>query len=117
MPQPLSRVTHSGFIYIGNSTDNPSDHRPQLALLAMKVISAWSILESFLNGVFVQMLGANPVPAAAMYTALTGTAAQNAALRAIARVSLSHRDYELFLAILIVFRSVAKDRNKIAHWV
>jgi hypothetical protein len=117
MPKPLSQVKHSGTIYIGNNKDHPSKHRPELALLAMKVISAWSIMESFLSGVFVQMLGANPAPAVAMFNALTSTAAQNASLRAIAQTSLSKRNQELFEAIQIAVSKLAKHRNIIAHWV
>ena len=41
MPQPLSRVRADANISIGNNWDNPSDHRPELALLAMKVIAEW----------------------------------------------------------------------------
>lgn len=83
----------------------------------MKVVSAWSIMESFLSGVFVQMLGANPAPAVAMFNALTSTAAQTAALRALAQTTLSRRDQELFEAVLIVLKSAADARNKVAHWV
>jgi hypothetical protein len=118
MPQPLSSFKGlKGSVHIGNNTDNPSDHRPELALLAMKVVSAWSILESFLRGLFVQMLGSNARPAVAMFNALESASAQRAVLRALARVVLSDRDNELFEAILSLFVTAGKDRNKVAHWV
>ena len=118
MPQPLSRVRADANISIGNNWDNPSDHRPELALLAMKVIAEWSILESFMQGLFVAMLGANPGPAAAIYAALTATATQKAAFKALAKSALSSDDErDVFDAILMAFDTVAKIRNDIAHGV
>ena len=40
-------------------------------------------------GLFTQMLGANPRPAAAMFMALSGDASRMAALRAVANVALT----------------------------
>jgi hypothetical protein len=117
MPQPLSKVNSEASIHIGNNTDNPSDNRPHLALLAMKVIGEWSILESFLRGLFVQMLGANPAPAAAMYSALSGAQAQRSVFRAVAEVALPGHELEIFEAIFSIYSTAAKERNKIVHWV
>mgnify|MGYP001603292855 CR=1 FL=1 len=117
MPQPLSKIRARGTVSIGNSWDNPSDHRPELALLAMKVIAEWSILESFVTGLFVRMLGADPKPGAAMYAALTGSAAQDAVFAALAKVTLPDSERDVFDAIVWLYKSAAKERNKIAHWV
>lgn len=117
MPQPVSSLGRKIGIHIGNNVDSPSVHRPNLALAAMNVVAEWSILESFFSDLFMQMLGANPRPAAAMYYALSGEASKKAALRAIAQTVLSMEEQDVFEAILSLFTSVAKDRNKIAHWI
>jgi|GEM_PF-1322985 len=119
MPQPVSSVRPQGCtVFIGNNIDNPSDHRPALALLAIKVLAEWSILESFINGLFVMMLGANPRPAAAMYVALAGGAAQRAAFEAVADLALiDQQEKDVFAAISHLIRRSAKGRNKIAHWI
>ena len=83
----------------------------------MNVIAEWSILENFMSGLFVTMLGANPGPAIAIYSALTSAAAQRDALRAVASNVMSPDELDVFDAILSLFTSAAKDRNKIAHWI
>ncbi len=83
----------------------------------MKVIAEWSILESFMQGLFVTMLGANPGPAAAIYASLISPAAQKDAFRALAKISLSSDDEkDVFEAILKVFDTAIRPRNVIAHW-
>jgi hypothetical protein len=117
MPQPLSKFKWSG-LHIGNNVDAPSRHRPELALLAMQVLAEWSILEHWMGTVFVKMLGANPGPAAAMYASLTGAAAQKAAFRAVAEWSIKDETQaDVFEAVLARFTSLAKERNRLAHWV
>lgn len=92
------------------------DHRPHLAVLAMKVIADWARLESYVNTLFVAMLGQNPKPAAAIFGALSGAASQKAALRAVAASVLSPQQEDIFEALLTLFTTAAKQRNKIAHW-
>lgn len=117
MPQPLSKHGPLKSLSIGNNSDSPSRHRPELALLAMQVIAEWSILESFMAGLLVKMLGANPGPAAAMYSSLTGGAAQRAAFRAIADVSINDESVRnVFEATLSTYSSLSVQRNKIVHW-
>lgn len=119
MPQPLSGLKKKTQLFIGNNTDSPSRHRPKLALAAMNVIAEWSILESFVLGLFVQMLGKNPRPAVAMYSALTSEAAKRDTLRAVADVALnySQEKRDVFDAILDTIKTASKDRIKIAHWI
>jgi hypothetical protein len=117
MPQPLSRVNPNATLIIGNNCDNPSDHRPEIALLAIKVIAEWSILESFLQGLFVKLLGSNPALGAAMYSSLSGTSARRDAFRAVAKLSLSPEELEIFDAIFSLYITAAKQRNNVAHWV
>lgn len=119
MPQLLSSLGKQVQISIANNTDSPSYHRPQLALAAMNVIAEWSILESFLMSLFVQMLGDNPRPAAAIFASLTSDSARRAALRALAHVALDgdQQKKDIFEAILNAIKIAGKHRNKIAHWV
>jgi len=64
------------------------------------------------------MLGANPGPAAAIYSSLISPAAQKDAFRALAAIALSSDDEkDIFEAILAVFDTAIKPRNKIAHWI
>ena len=116
MPQPLSHYPKAS-IPIGNSNDSPSHVRPQVALAAMSVIAGWSILESFVSSFFVDLLGANPAPAAAIYSVIRSEAAQKDALRAVAGTRLSDVEMDLLEAVFSVFDSAAKGRNKVAHWV
>ena len=116
MPQPLSSVRPDAGIFLGNNFDNPSDQRPGLALLAMKVIAEWSILESFMQSLFVTMLGANPRPAATIYASLKG--AQKDAFRALAdTILVSQDERDVFEAILKLRDTVGKLRDRIAHGV
>ncbi len=117
MPNPISKVNSSATICIADNTDSPSKQRPQLALLAMNVIWEWSILESYLGWLFVTMLGSNPAPGAAIYSSLTSTAAQKSAFRSLASFALMGDEIDIFEAILDLFSTAAKSRNKIAHWV
>lgn len=118
MPNPLSRVRPNAAFNLGNNIDNPSDHRPELALLAMKVIAEWSLLESFMTGVFVHMLGSNPTPALAIYTALSGSVSRGAAFKAVAKEAhLSTEEDEILDAILSLYKTAGRERNRIAHWV
>src|SRR5438552_3336859 len=55
MPQPLSRVTPGGMTAFGNSNDSPSNHRPELSLLAMSVIAEWAILDSWVSNLFIKL--------------------------------------------------------------
>ena len=83
----------------------------------MHVIAEWSILESFLSSLFVQMLGANPGPAAAIYASLTGSNAQKDSLRAVGETVMSPDEQDVFEALLSLTTAAAKDRARIAHHV
>jgi hypothetical protein len=113
----LSSVNPKATVILSGRFDGPADKHRELALGAIKVITEWSLLESALLSLFVKMLGANPAPGAAMYAALTGSTAQNSALLALAKLSFSHDNYELFHAVLEMQKSTAKKTNKLVHWV
>lgn len=105
-------------VSIANNTDSPSLHRPQLALAAMNVIAEWSILESFVMSLFVQMIGDNPKPASAMFASLKSDTAKRDCLRAVANSTLeTQQKKDVFEAILKAIKSASKHRNKIVHWI
>jgi len=83
----------------------------------MKALSEWSILDSFVNALFVKLLGADPAPGAAMFASLSGSSARRGALDAVASVGLAADELEVFKAIFSLYRTGAKERNKIAHWI
>ena len=116
MPQPLARIRPDATLVL-DVDSGPSTHRPDIALLAMRVISEWSRLEEARQALFVETLGGNPKPAARMFSALSGSAAKEAALKAVAALALQGEEAEVFAAIDSLYRSAAKSRNRVAHWV
>jgi hypothetical protein len=115
MPQLLSRVVPppQG---ITMQPDNASK-QPELAALVAQAISVWSLVEFTLATALVDMLGARASPAIAMYGALTSSAAQVAALTAAAETALGEREHELFEALMFLYRPLARQRHKFAHWI
>src|SRR5436853_6721828 len=99
MPQPLSRV-RANAREVGFTEFIWPRMSPKVMALASQVIAEWALLDSYMSGIFVKMLGANPEPAAAIYGALTATATQKAAWRAVAKVTLSAEDNDYLAAIL-----------------
>jgi hypothetical protein len=117
MPQPLSRVLPDPQNCNFFIDDGPAMKRPELAVLAAKVISEWSLVDSQVSGVYVVMLGTNPAPGTAVYASLIANAVQKDAIRAVARLALDEEQNDVLEAILKLYATAAKERNKIAHWV
>ncbi len=117
MPNPISRVNPSAAIHISNSNDSPSAHRPQLALLAMSVLAEWSILESWVNGLFVVLSGTNAKTATAIYSSLSGSAAKRVAFDAVAKEYLKPKEIEVYTVLTAMIGRVRNQRNKLAHGV
>ncbi len=117
MPQKLSRVRPNATGCSFTADDGPSAKRPELAVLVTRVITEWALLDSYMSGVFVTMLGTNPHPGAAVYATLISNAIQQQAIRAVARLALNEGLDDILEAILSLYGAAAKDRNKIAHWV
>lgn len=116
MPQPLSKVKPSALAYLAQPNEL-AERNPALALSVMRVVSSWSVLESLFGYAFVSMLGGNAEPANAIYSALSSTTTQRAALDAVAGVSLRQGEPEVFRALLKLFSTAAKGRNRVAHWL
>lgn len=116
MPNPLPKVRRdSAGIHISED-DGPSDHRPEFALLAMKVISTWSIVEADMGAVFIRLLGANPGPATALFNAQITSRARMASISTVAKAVLDKPRLDALESILERAQVVAEARNKIAHW-
>lgn len=116
VPQPLSKLVHPTDTKISIEPDCASK-QPELAALVTQGTSIWALIEHTLGTALVNMLGAKPGPAMAMYGALSGSYAKTLALKAAAQVALNGRDYELFEALMRLYRSDEKQRHKFAHWI
>jgi hypothetical protein len=81
----------------------------------MRCIALWAEIEALQVMVMTTMLGTQARLAMDMYTALVGSAAQNAALSALARSTLNSTSYSVFELITSVANSFIRDRNKLAH--
>jgi hypothetical protein len=102
-------------IHISNSNDSPARHRPELAIAAMNVIAEYSILDAFFRSLFLQFLGNNPRPAAAIYASINSDAGKQDAFRAVSK-SLSPDELDILEALFFLQKKCAKARNRLAHW-
>lgn len=116
MPEKVSSIYPAPTISFGSRYGMAVSFNPELSLQAMRVLTEWSWLDHVLMLLFVRMLGANPIPGAAIYASFLGTATQQTALRAVAG-TLGKDHARVFEVLMAMFGSVAKDRNKIAHWL
>lgn len=118
MPQPLSSLKIKRMVSIGSNTDSPARHRPALALSAMNLIAEWSLLEGFINGMFAQLLGANPGPSAAIFATIRSPQGQRDAMRAVVDAALADQaERDIIFAMLSVYDAASGLRNRVAHWV
>jgi hypothetical protein len=116
MPQPLSSMSPNIRIDVGNSHNRPTEHYPELGLLAMDVVSSYATLETFLTSVFVELLGDSPDHAVAIYLGSDSQSAKNAAFRAVAAETLSETELQYLEALFSVIKASGKLRHRIAHW-
>jgi len=81
-------------------------------------MATWADIEYQFGGMLITMLGANAAPAAAMFSALTSSVAQLAALEAAAASVLgaASREYELFGVVMREATRAATHRHRFAHW-
>ena len=133
MPRPLSSFKPGGGVvmgntgmdfkdmglaadlYICNSHSYPVEHRPAFVPLAMRIISAWSTLDSYVARIVATMVGGSSDVAIAMYNSLGSTATQQTVLKAAAAESLPVPQGLMLAALLLRHNEVAKCRNRVAH--
>lgn len=114
-PRPLKQVVPGIVAYA--TGPEALRHQPELAAIAMNVVSQWAVNEVRMARILVELLGAQSRPVVAMHSALTSTQAQTAALRAVAKTMVSAERWPIFDAALLVVKKLAKERNRIAHWI
>lgn len=118
MPQPLSSVRPVTTLRFGGAA-NPALNNPEMALLGISIIAQWSMLEVALSWLFVELLGTNAAPAAAVFASIRSQSGQRDAIAAVLPTAFGDdRDkQDLVLAALDVFSRASKVRNRVAHWV
>jgi hypothetical protein len=96
---------------------SPSEHRPELALAAIDVLSDWSDLETEIGALFVGLLGANTVQSAAIFATIRSQQGQRDAMAAVASKALPiEQERDVIFAVLRVYENSSGLRNRIAHW-
>jgi hypothetical protein len=111
-PQPLSSAYAAVSLQIG---PNAIDREPTVASAAMKVVAMWAEVEAIQGMIMTNLLGTQSRLAMQMYSAIIGSAAQIAALNALARSTLSKGLLTLFQILNRIASACAKERHKIAH--
>jgi hypothetical protein len=89
--------------------------RPELAAMIARVAVGWSRTEERLGHLIVHLLRAEAHTGMKMYQALTGSAAQLAVLRAVARDRLDRAWQDKLETILAAYKKAAKKRNNVVH--
>jgi hypothetical protein len=112
MPQPLSKVRRKAEIVLGASA---LIARPDFASQVMRVIAAWSLIDSTLASLLINLLKADTSAGAAIYGALNGSEAKRAVL--LAAVDTNHPEWQRLLlrAVLKAVKPSRDQRNDFAH--
>lgn len=112
-PQPLSSIRRDA-IAIG---DPSVLHRyPAIAVRLGEVIATWARIESTLGYILAIMLKSGVHASMAMYAAILNSRIQLDALEAVARVTLSQSDFEIFGAVITLVKRAGAKRHRLAHW-
>ncbi len=90
--------------------------RPNFAILSMKVISRFSLLELFQLKVYVKYLGGPTENAAKIFLAMQTRGEKQRALDVIAE-NFTPEKLKLFNEIKSEIKIIGKSRDKLAHWV
>jgi hypothetical protein len=96
--------------------DNIMDRAPEIGKLVAEVIAQWSEIEYLQGALLAYIIHTEPHTAVAMYLSLKAAHAREALLDSAAKTKLSVREYDIFSAVMAHTRSVAAQRNKLAHW-
>lgn len=112
MAQPLTRVKPDARIQTHWSC---MAHRPELALLVVQILAAWSHTENTLGRVLAACLHADSSAGVAMYLSLSGGEARRSALEAAASNSLDDHTLEIFRLTMKSIKPVRERRNQLAH--
>jgi len=117
MPQPLSKILDTTKEWSINFNPDCMEKNSELGGLIADIIARWSAIEHRLAHIMIMLLGSNPVPAYAIFSTLINSSTQFDAVDRVAKSELSEENYERFAASLSVVKTMAKARNKLAHWI
>jgi hypothetical protein len=113
MPQPINKIVPNPRVILDTDV---LEEKPDLAILVVKIFAVWASIERRLSVLLVRLLGADAVPAHAIFSILQTQSLQTKALEAAAKSTLSADDMDIFNAVLTVTNGVQKTRNRLAHW-
>lgn len=119
MPQPLSSFPKTGAVMLAAINDRPLSRHPELAVLAMEAIASWSMVESFMLNLFIELMGGPKALAAEMYLAFDIQSAKTKAILVAANSKFKDEPQKLALltALLGLGKTNQKHRDKLAHHV
>lgn len=89
--------------------------RPELAAQVAIVVSTWSYVETSIGRLLSFMMGVKSEVGIAMYLALSGSAAQDAVLDAVAKDYFSQDRLDIFHAIRKCSEGPRRQRNLVVH--
>lgn len=92
-------------------------HRPELALLVMQIIAAWSHTENALGRFLAACMHAESSAGLKMYLSLSGGEARRAVLEAAASTSLDADDLARFRLVMRAIKPMRDRRNEFAHGI
>src|SRR2546423_695227 len=113
--QPFSQLYKTEMHYaIGVGALNK---RPELASLVGQCIALWTDIELQMALALAAILKADNPSSVALFLAIRTSPTRREALAAVARNMLAGDDLDAFEALLIVYQSLEKQRNALAHGV
>jgi hypothetical protein len=110
MPHPLKRWTPT--IHF---TPNAVELRPNLAIAIARISADWAQVEWEIGKLLATILDTESRTGVAMYLALMGSAAQEAAISAAANKMLSSERQDDLVALFSDVRARSRERNRVIH--
>ena len=111
-PQKLSRINNKADVQLITAAAFPY---PDLAAIAMSVISRWAHVDAEFMALATSFLKAEHNVVSSMLNALAGAEARRAAIEAAARAALDGDDFALFESVMKKIKPSRNRRNEYAH--
>jgi hypothetical protein len=112
--QPLSHVNSKATIAM--MQDDTMASQPKIAVAIAECIGQWAEIENILGLILSMLLGAEARAGIAMFHSLNNTNSQMSVLNAAAEIKLTQEFKDVFDAVMILVRGLAKERNRFVHW-
>lgn len=106
-----------GILYHASSGDPPFKTASDVKIALAEVFIAWGGLEYSQLSLFVALMGSRQKLATEIFFRLNTRGTKADAIAAIAAYRLSKPEMDTFEALDAAVRSVAKERDKLAHWM